>query len=81
MWTILAQGTQLIAGVLLVKILTSQLSLADYGLFALIMAVSAFVLTIPFTAIQQGFYRYRSVYNQKIEKVSSTHVCCWVSAY
>lgn len=68
MWTILAQGTQLIAGVLLVKILTSQLSLADYGLFALIMAVSAFVLTIPFTAIQQGFYRYRSVYNQKNRK-------------
>ena len=68
MWTILAQGTQLIAGVLLVKMLTSQLSLADYGLFALIMAVSAFVLTIPFTAIQQGFYRYRSVYNQKNRK-------------
>jgi len=68
MWTIFAQGTQLIAGVLLVKMLTSQLSLADYGLFALIMAVSAFILTIPFTALQQGFYRYRSVYNQKNRK-------------
>lgn len=29
------------------------------------MSVSAFVLTLPFTAIQQGFFRYRSIYNRK----------------
>ncbi|WP_182735642.1 hypothetical protein [Pseudoalteromonas sp. SG44-8] len=65
MWTILAQFIQLASGVILIKVLTSELEVAAYGLFALVMSVSAFVLTVPFTAIQQGFYRYRSIYNKK----------------
>ena len=65
LWTLAAQVVQLFSGVILVKILTSQLTVQSYGYFSLTMAVNAFVLTVPFTAIQQGFYRYRSLYNKK----------------
>lgn len=64
-WTASAQVIQLFSGVLIIKLLTSYLSYNEYGQFSLVMAVSAFVLTLPFTAIQQGFYRYRSVYCKK----------------
>lgn len=62
LWTVFAQLLQMSSGVVLIKLLTSNLSLEGYGTFSLVMAASAFVLTVPFTAFQQGFYRYRSTY-------------------
>ncbi|MCG6401438.1 lipopolysaccharide biosynthesis protein [Vibrio fluvialis] len=65
LWTVFAQFLQMSSGVVLIKLLTSNLSLTSYGTFSLVMAASAFVLTVPFTALQQGFYRYRSTYIKK----------------
>ncbi|MBY7959025.1 hypothetical protein KW472_19085 [Vibrio fluvialis] len=62
LWTVFAQFLQMSSGVVLIKLLTSNLSLTSYGTFSLVMAASAFVLTVPFTALQQGFYRYRAKY-------------------
>lgn len=63
-YTALAQVLQLISGVLVLKILTSGLSTESFGVYSLIMATSSFILTVPFTALQQGFYRFSSVYNK-----------------
>lgn len=65
LWTVFAQALQMTSGVVLIKLLTSNLSLEGYGTFSLVMAASAFVLTLPFSAFQQGFYRYRSTYLKK----------------
>ncbi|EGR3970391.1 hypothetical protein DDN72_13070 [Vibrio cholerae] len=76
LWTIFAQILQMSSGVVLIKLLTSNLSLEGYGTFSLVMAASSFVLTVPFTAFQQGFYRYRSTYikNNKGEEFYSSMI-------
>jgi len=60
--TILAQACQFISSLLLLKLLTGEMTLSNYGELALLLSLSMLILALPFTAIQQGFYRYRSIY-------------------
>lgn len=64
---VIAQGIQLLSSLIIVKMLTRYLSLEAYGFYGLIIAVNVFVLTVPFTSIQQGFYRFRSQEEEKIK--------------
>lgn len=64
-WTILYQASVLFGGLLLIKLLAVSLSKNDYGYYALITSISAFVLMMPFTAFMQGISRYLSIYTKK----------------
>ena len=64
-WTILFQFSTLVGGVLLMKLLAVTLSAAEYGFYAIITSIVAFVLTLPFTALLQGVSRYVSIYQKK----------------
>lgn len=64
-WTILAQFILLLSKFLLIKLLAVNFSQIEYAYYALILSITSFVLTVPFTAFQQGFVRYASIYKLK----------------
>ena len=64
-WTILFQLSSLVGGVVLMKLLAVTLTAAEYGLYAIITSIVAFVLMMPFTALLQGVGRYISIYQKK----------------
>jgi len=47
------------------KLLAVSLSKTDYGFYALIASIIAFVLMMPFTALLQGVSRYVSIYQRR----------------
>lgn len=65
LWTVLYQASILLGNLLLIKLLAVALSRNDYGYYALIMSISAFVLMMPFTAFMQAISRYLSIYINK----------------
>lgn len=65
LWTVLYQFTLLLGGILLIKLLALTLSKSEYGHYALITSIMAFVLMLPFTAIFQAISRYLSIYQKK----------------
>ena len=67
-WTVIFQLSTLIGGVALVKLLAVSLTTAEYGLYAIITSIMAFVLMMPFTALLQGVSRYISIYKKKGEE-------------
>ena len=64
-WTILYQISILVGGVALIKLLAVTLTTEQYGYYALITSISAFILMMPFTAFMQGISRYISIYDKK----------------
>jgi len=68
-WTLLFQLTSLLGGVLLMKLLAVSLSKTEYGFYAIITSMVAFVLMMPFTALLQGVGRYISIYQKKGQEV------------
>ncbi|MEZ9076146.1 polysaccharide biosynthesis C-terminal domain-containing protein [Vibrio cyclitrophicus] len=64
-WTLLFQLTSLLGGILLMKLLAVSLSKKEYGFYAIITSMVAFVLMMPFTALLQGVGRYISIYKKK----------------
>jgi len=64
-WTLLFQFATLFGGVLLMKLLAVSLSKNEYGFYAIITSVAAFVLMMPFTGLLQGVSRYISIYQEK----------------
>lgn len=64
-WTLLFQFATLFGGVLLMKLLAVSLSKNEYGFYAIITSVVAFVLMMPFTGFLQGVSRYISIYQEK----------------
>lgn len=64
-WTILFQLLSLVGGVILMKLLAITLTTAEYGLYAIVTSIVAFVLMMPFTALLQGVGRYISIYQKK----------------
>ncbi|WP_282114492.1 oligosaccharide flippase family protein [Pseudoalteromonas arctica] len=64
-WTVLFQFSSLVGGVVLMKLLAVSLTTAEYGLYAIITSIVAFVLMMPFTALLQGVSRYVSIYKKK----------------
>lgn len=83
-WTLLHQFSSLLGGVLLIKLLAVSLSAAEYGFYAIITSMVAFVLMMPFTALLQGVGRYISIYKKKgqdkifLNSVFSFILCCVV---
>jgi O-antigen/teichoic acid export membrane protein len=67
-WTILYQLSVLVGGALLIKLLAVSLTKGQYGSYALITSIVAFVLMMPFTPLLQGISRNISVYNSKNKK-------------
>lgn len=63
--TITAQLIQLIGGLVLIKLLSTELTKTDYAVYALLMSLVAFISTMPFTALAQGYIRYVSIYSNK----------------
>jgi O-antigen/teichoic acid export membrane protein len=62
LWSAFSQVIQFLSGILLLKMLSTYFTIEDYGQYSLIIAITAFVLTVPFTAFEQGFFRYRNAY-------------------
>jgi O-antigen/teichoic acid export membrane protein len=60
-YTILTQAVQMLGGLLVFKILTSNLNSSMFGGYALVLSFSAIIFTFPFTAIQQALTKYASV--------------------
>lgn len=63
--TITAQLVQLIGGLVLIKLLSTELTKADYAVYALLISLVAFISTLPFTSLSQGYMRYVSIYSNK----------------
>lgn len=64
-WTLLFQLSSLLGGVALMKLLAVSLSTSEYGFYAIINSMIAFVLMMPFTGLFQGVGRYISIYQKK----------------
>lgn len=64
-YTILTQAVQMGGGLIIFKILTTQLDSHDFGIYALILSFSAFIFALPFTAIQQALTKYSSTVLRK----------------
>lgn len=81
LWTALYQASVLFGGLLLIKLLAVSLSKNDYGYYALITSISAFVLMMPFTAFMQGISRYLSIYikKNKIDEFYTSIIFIFVS--
>jgi len=63
--TLSIQIVQLTGGLVVFKVLTSRLSSAEFGLYTLILAISALVLVFPFTPIQQALTKFTSTAYKK----------------
>jgi O-antigen/teichoic acid export membrane protein len=64
-WTLLFQLSSLVGGIALMKLLAVSLSTTEYGFYAIITSMVAFVLMMPFTGLLQGVGRYISIYQKK----------------
>lgn len=66
-WTVLSQLIQFIGTLGLFKLLTVGLEKIEYGYFALVLSISAFVVAVPFSALVQGIIKYIPEYKEKNE--------------
>ncbi|MGN5151059.1 lipopolysaccharide biosynthesis protein [Aeromonas enteropelogenes] len=65
-YTISTQLIQMLGGLAIFKMLTVILDVDKFGIYALYMSFSAFVFSMPFTAIYQALIKYVSIsYNNK----------------
>lgn len=60
-YSALTQGTLMLGGIAVFKLLTTFLPTEIFGLYTYLLSFSAIILSFPFTAIQQGVVRYVSV--------------------
>ena len=70
-YSILMKAMQIIGGALTVKVLTNILSVDEYGKYALVVSLSAFLAVIPFTGLNQGVFRYLKKHEDKKKVFSS----------
>ncbi|WP_305531484.1 hypothetical protein [Sulfuricurvum sp.] len=64
-WTITQQVVLLATGLILLKLLSTLLSVKDYGYYSLVTSILALILVFPFGVFLQGVGRYISVYQNK----------------
>lgn len=57
-WTGFSQIVQFVGGIVVFKLMTTLLTKNDYGTYSIFIAISAFVVAMPFSAIMQGVVKY-----------------------
>ncbi|HDM8164139.1 TPA: hypothetical protein P0E18_001947 [Vibrio harveyi] len=67
-WTGISQLVQFFGGILVFKLMTTLLTKNDYGTYSLFIAISAFVVAMPFSAVMQGIVKYIPEMNGDEEK-------------
>jgi len=60
-----SQVISLFASLIFIKLVSHYASVSEYGLYSLLLSVTAFVALFPFTAFDQAIGRYVSVYHDE----------------